>query len=286
MVPPLGCGVPAGGPGISAGGRGVVGPPDGFGVGRRIIEDHPAALEDQRPVGEFDRPAHVVGGEEHRRPALAGRAHHPGEPLPRRAVEPGERLVEEQQVRLVEEGAGERRPLGGAPREVARRDVGDRGEAVRLQQRADVRPGPVEPAVEVEVLPDRQFRVEERLVGREPDPAARRRDRVLQFHPAVADGSRRRARQGGGHPDQGGLPGAVRPEESDDLPGGHREAHLVHHRDFPVAPGDAVGLEEGGGHGVFRASSRWIKWRERRERRVSRWGRGARLTRRVSTEDR
>ena len=93
-------------------------------------------------------------------------------------VEPVERLVEEQQVGVVEKRPAEREPLEHPARERPGPLVPHSPEPEALEHRARTLAPlgqPVEPAVEVEVLERRQLPVDERLVREEPDRAARAR---------------------------------------------------------------------------------------------------------------
>ena len=109
-------------------------------------------------------------------------------------VEPVEGLVEEEQVRVVEEGPAEREPLEHAAREGRDPLVPHAPEPEALEHRA--RPlaalgQAVEAPVEVEVLERRQLAVDERLVGEEADRATRRVD--LELPVRRREPARRRA---------------------------------------------------------------------------------------------
>src|SRR5581483_4872265 len=90
-------------------------------------------------------------------------------------VEAAVRLVEDEQVRLVQKDAAEREPLGHPARERPHPLPAGLPEPEALEQHPDpLAPlgHAVEPPVEVEVLERRQLAVEERLMAEEPDPAA------------------------------------------------------------------------------------------------------------------
>ena len=117
----------------------------------------------------------------------------PVEQLGALGVERGERLVEDEQLRLVQERAAEREPLRHPAR--VRRDAlgADVPEAVALEQHPDpLAPlrHAVEPAVEVEVLDRGQVAVEQRLVAEVAERAAVGVD--LELAAASARRARRR----------------------------------------------------------------------------------------------
>jgi Tol biopolymer transport system component len=120
-------------------------------------------------------------------------------------VEPVERLVEQQQVGVVEEGPGEREPLEHATREGRDPLVARAPEPEALEHRArplaPIRQS-VEPAIEVEVLERRQLAVDEGLVAEKPDRTAGGVDFELTV---------RRRVEPGAEPQQGRFPRAVGP---------------------------------------------------------------------------
>ena len=94
-------------------------------------------------------------------------------------VERAERLVEDEQLRVVQQRPAEREPLEHAARERVGPLVARVPEPEALEQHPDPLPAlghAVQPAVEVEVLERGQLAVDERLVAEEPDPLARRLD--------------------------------------------------------------------------------------------------------------
>ena len=93
-------------------------------------------------------------------------------------VEAGERLVEEHELRLVQQHAAEREPLQHPARERARALVARVPETEPLEQHADpLAPlgHAIEPPVQVEVLERGQLAVDERLVREEAELRARSR---------------------------------------------------------------------------------------------------------------
>ena len=132
-------------------------------------------------------------------------------------VEPVERLVEEQQIGLVQERPAEREPLEHAAGEDRDPLVPRAPEPEALEHRAAALAplgDAVETAVEVEVLECRQLPVDERLVGEEADRAARRVDLELAV---------RRRRQPGAQAQERRLPGPVRPGDEHEAATRHLE---------------------------------------------------------------
>jgi hypothetical protein len=122
-------------------------------------------------------------------------------------VERRVRLVQDQQRRVVEERAAEREPLRHAARVGRDALVARVPEAEALEEHPDplaALTDAVEAAVEVEVLERGQLTVDERLVPDEPDPGTLDRD---------LERAARRRRQPGEEPEEGRLPGAVRPRD-------------------------------------------------------------------------
>src|SRR5436190_9425886 len=159
---------------------------------------------------------------------------HPGELAveQRRAllVEPGKRLVEDQQVGLVQERPAEREPLQLATRQ--RR--GPLAPRVPQPEAFEQHPDPlaplgdtVEPAVEVEVLERRQLAIDERLMPEEPDL------RPVGLDLERAGGRQREPRT---EPQQRRLAGAVRPGHDEKPAARQVEVQPAQHALVAVAP--------------------------------------------------
>ena len=139
-------------------------------------------------------------------------------------VEPRGRLVEEEHLRPVREGAGDHQALGEPARELEDHRGRPLAECELLEQLVGAVPGRAageaeEAAVVVEVLPDRERAVERVRLRDDPDPALRR-GRVG----ADVDPGDERAAAGGDdggrqHPDRRRLAGPVRAEQPEELAG-------------------------------------------------------------------
>ena len=156
---------------------------------------------------------------------------------------PGRGLVEEQDGRTVEDGAGHHEPLGHAAREGVDRRLGEPGELELLEQLvgrlfrlalADAE----QAAVEVEVLPTGQLAVEGVLLGHHADHLLGQRGVGHDVDATDERLTRRGDHPGGQDADRGRLSGAVGAEQAVDLA----------HADVEVEPVD--GPEIGAGIGL------------------------------------
>ena len=98
------------------------------------------------------------------------------EAIGRNRVESREGLVEQHQLRVVDERARDREALGEPARERAGDAIGDRFEPLLGEQRRDARAGvrdAVEPRREAQVLARRELRIQERRVADVADEMAR-----------------------------------------------------------------------------------------------------------------
>jgi hypothetical protein len=86
----------------------------------------------------------------------------------------------------------------------------------------------VELQEEAQVLPRGQPVVEPGLLGEEPHPRAELLAVAVERNAAHRGPARRGAEQPGEHPDGGGLPRPVRPEQPEDLSGGDVEVEPLH----------------------------------------------------------
>ena len=107
-----------------------------------LVSDDPAACDDRNAVGQVFGLLHVMRRQEHRH---AGRSqprnHLPGGP-PRRRVEAGRRLIEEEQLRIADDAAGHSHPLP-----LAAGELFDMGSGLFLERHAADRFGRFEPVV-------------------------------------------------------------------------------------------------------------------------------------------
>ena len=215
---------------------------DGRGLRTAVAEvlgsaegDDLAAGDDRHPVGEPLRLVHVVGGEDDRLAEIAEAGDRIPGLAPRRGVEPGRRLVEEEQLGV----ADERHPDVEPPLLAAGQPAGAYlGLLLEADERDHIRHRPrggVVAAEEVEALAHGQVGIEAAALEDDPDPLApgaagpRRvvaEDRDLAgvaAAVALEDLDRRR------------LPGAVRPEDREHLAGEHLEVDAAQRLEGAVA---------------------------------------------------
>ena len=106
--------------------------------GDLVVVDHLAVVDDDGPLGDVLDVGHVVAREEDRGALLLVEAHEQlAEPLLGHEVEPDGRLVEEQDLRVVEQARGELAAHPLAEREVAHRLVEQVGGAEQLAELGD-----------------------------------------------------------------------------------------------------------------------------------------------------
>ena len=201
---------------------------DGHDLADRRAAGARLGAEQDHPVGELEGLVDVVGDEQHRRRRRGVDVEEEVLHLqPGQGVERPERLVEQQHPRVAGQGAGERRPLGHAARDLARPMAGEGRQPDELEQlarrardRRRRRPGR---QPERDVAGQRPPRQEPRLLER--DGAAR-----------VDAGSTGRRRSGprrgrrvepGGDAQERRLAAAARAEDGDDLAGPDRQRDVA-----------------------------------------------------------
>ena len=146
-----------------------------------VVDDAPAPQHDD-VLGDGGRRVEIVGHEHDDAPGVTLGAELALQPRSARGIERRRRLVEEQELRLVQESAREREALRHAARErarlrlgrdVAQPDAREHGDGARAR-RGDA----VELGEEREVLARREVAVEARVVAHVPDARAPRATRA------------------------------------------------------------------------------------------------------------
>ena len=210
----------------------------GLHLGGGGIGDHPPALEHHGAGGELLGLVEVVGGE-HDRPAALRLGVHRGPELPPGAdVHARGRLVEDQQVRLGQQGQREAQPLL-----LAARALGD------LPPREPGGPSPAQGLVDGQRIPvqgrDHGDRLPHGQVVEQPPGLQDRADPPCPH--ALARGGAEGAHgavvgvgEAQDHVEEGGLAGAVGPEQRDDLAALDAHAHAVHGADALLAAPEAL----------------------------------------------
>ena len=214
---------------------------------RRVDRDHAALVDDDDALAGLGDFRKDVGAEDDG--VVAGEAADEVAGLDDLLrVEAGRRLVEDQHFRVVDERLRQADPLPVALRELAAVAVGHVVDVGALHHRRDalaplLRRHALDAGDEVEVLAHRHVRVERRRFRQVAGAALgfdRVREDVEPGHRRLAFGRRHVAGQ---DPHRGGLAGAVRPEEAEDLAPLDTKTDVVHGRDPAVAFGDVLDLD-------------------------------------------
>src|SRR5438309_3027994 len=220
--------------------------------GRRTVGDDPAVeRDDAREVRHHAR--EVVGRDDDGLPFRGELLEHAHELLLGRRIDARRGLVEQENVRPRYERPREQHalPLASgergdrALREVARVDPCERGARILAigGGRAPADPELCDPAHEDDVLdeervvPAQRFRLRE-IRDAAGLPSARAQD---------PDAAAHRRQQPGDDLQQGRLPGAVRPDECEQLAGAHGEVHVAQDGDAVVPGADVLELDRPGG---------------------------------------
>src|SRR5262252_3593156 len=215
------------------------------------LHQHLARIDDVGPVGEAERLAHIVVGDQHADAALGQVAHQRLDVADRDRVDAGERLVEEHVVRPAREGARDLDAAALAARERDRRRLAQARDVELLQQRVEVAVAPLPAPLDhlehgadvflhVEAAEDRGFL---RQVADAEAGALihRQRGYVVAVELDAAAVGRDQA---GDHVEHRGLAGAVRPEQTDRLAAADIETDALDDLAADEAALDAVGGEK------------------------------------------
>ncbi|EMY33032.1 phenol hydroxylase [Arthrobacter crystallopoietes BAB-32] len=235
--------------------------------GGRAFGHDPALVHDDQPVAELLGLVHVVRGE-HQRDALLLESEEPvPEDVPRLRVQAGGGLVQQQDLRLVDQRAGDGQPALHAAGERVHAGLGLVGELGELQQLVRLRPqvavGQAEvAAVDDQVVADPDLVVEVVLLRHHaqvrPDLGAV----AVRIQPHDGQLARGALRDAADHPHCGRLAGAVGPEQAEGLPRRDVEGDAVDRGEIPVLLGQAARRNDGLGQlfrdcGVGHSTSLW-----------------------------
>ena len=213
----------------------------------RAPRDQPAGLHDRDVVGHLLHLVEDVRRDEDRAPLLLDeRADHVAELEHARGVEPVRRLVEHEQLGVVEQGARDAEALAHAERvgldlvvrALAQRDALEHRRDARARLAAVVR-GP-----HVEVAAAAQVRVEARLLDDAADARERLADVLRHLAAAQVDAAAARLREAEHHADQRRLAAAVRPEPGEAAPARHVDRDVVDRELLPEALRDVLELDD------------------------------------------
>ena len=226
--------------------------------GGGVVGQQAAGVHHHHPVEALGL-VHVGGGDQHRHAGAAGAD--TVDQLPELAagerIDAGRRLVEDQQVGVVQQGAAQAELLLHAAGQLAGGAVGKGGEAGGLQQVGDAAPAlrgveAEEAAEELEVFGDAEFGVE---VAAEPlrhvgDPRLERGPAMAVGNVGAehADAALLDLLGGGDQAEQGRFADAVRTDDRDADAGGNVEGGVLQ-RHRPAIAVPHAGQRDGGGGG-------------------------------------
>ena len=257
---------------------------------RRTVQlEQPAVHQDPDAVAERHGLTAIVGDEDRRGPLLAQDAPEiVDQALPRRGIERGERLVEQQDLRLHHEGPRQRRALRLTARDRARPALGE----VRDAEAPEPLSHPARRAqaalaakaqAQGHVLPDRRVGEERFLKDTRHAPPDCQRGARSDGGAAEAHLTRHGGFEQTEDTQERRLARAVRADEGEDLARQHRERGHVEHGAAAVRYADPQELE----HGRRHDGSTWIdprctessQWRSRAMSRISYTMRGTSISR-------
>ena len=218
-------------------------------LGRRretAFGDDAAAFDERHAIAGRFHFAKQMGIEKHRDPVGAQFVDDAAHQQSAQRVEPGGRLIEEDELRFVEQRLGQPHPLKHALAVAAQRAIGRVEQVDACQQPIDAgvqrnAAQTIEPAVKPQQLGRGERVVKAKVFGKKADARAGRAiaERCAQHVPRAG----RRLDQRQQHLDRRGLAGAVRAEEPEDLAGAHAQRQIGHRERRAELLAQRVGLD-------------------------------------------
>ena len=217
-------------------------------------------MDDPDAVGDFLGDAELVSGKKERHPRAAAIAelllHDPRV----HRVEPHHRLVDDENLRIVQQRARDDEPLLGAVRKILRELEPVVVEMKSLEQLAGA---PLDRrAIHAENIADklhefrrRQLVVEEGEIRHVGEQCLRLRRLAVHVEAPNPHLAGARPEQPGEHPDRRRFPRRVRPEKGEEFAGRHLEIDLIHGDEVA----EVFAKSAGGNHGGFRWGVRVLK---------------------------
>ena len=212
-------------------------------------------VNDDEPVAQLFGLIHVVGGQHQSGAGLLQPEQPVPEHMPCLRIQPGGGLIQQQNVRFVDQCAGNRQPALHAPGKVLHPGAGSVAELSELQQLIGL--GPEEAAgqsevaaVHNDVLPDRELLVQVVLLGDHPQACPHFGALLLRIQAGHLHLARRACRHCGDHAHGGGLARPVGPQQAERLTPADAEADVVHGGEVSVALGQFPRVDGGGGCGA------------------------------------
>ena len=197
-------------------------------LGHRASGDGAAPRQDRHAVGRVLDLREDVAGEEHGSSLVAESANEVSYLLDASRIQAIRRLVEDEQLRILQERRSDPQPLLHPERVGPDEVVRSLGQIDPLQDFLNgFRPNPVETAEEFQVAPPRESRKECRGLHDRPDPPDHPREIAPGVHAQNAARSPGRADQSKQTADRRGLAGTIRTEEAEHATLGHGEVEPV-----------------------------------------------------------
>src|SRR5664280_1746835 len=207
-------------------------PPDQLRHGAHLQDV--AVVHDRHPVAQLGGLLHVVGGQHHRRAPLLEPLDEVPERAPGLRVQPRRRLVQEDQLGIVDERQCDRQALLLPAGEVHRPCLGAFPEVDRVDQLPGRHVMVKEAAEEVQELGHGESRVERHALELDPDALLDRLGMPADVQAEDLDRPGIRRAQALEDLDRGGLAGPVRTEHAEDLALADLEGDAVDGLDVPV----------------------------------------------------
>ena len=150
-------------------------------------------------------------------------------------IQPGERLIEDQQLRIVDQRAGQRRLLLHAARKTLAALVAMRPQVQPLEQltriaRRNLRIHAPQAGHELQIFHHRELVVEQRLVRQPGDQLLGHARLGQRIHAEHLDAAGIRLQQSAHHAQCGGLARAIGTQQSVELTGSYGEIDAIHRR--------------------------------------------------------
>ena len=204
-----------------------------------------AAVKEQEAIAEALGLVHLVRAVEHGGAGARESEDRSEHTLARLRIDPHRRLVDQDNLRPVQDASREAQPPAHADRELRHGLVGAVGEADQVERMADrrgriSRRDALRAGEEVQVLGRRQGGIERHLLGHEPEHAAHGRRLGGQTVPPDRHGAGVEAEQGGEDAERGRLARAVRTKQSDDLARCNGERESRERDPLAVALGEPI----------------------------------------------
>jgi hypothetical protein len=216
----------------------------------RSLSGEPALVHDDEPVAELLGFVHVVRRDHQRHPVLLQAI----EPVPEQVaglrVEPGRRLVEDEQVRVRDQGTRDGETSLHAAREGIDPIVGPLGQLGEVEQLlrplADHLLGHIEVApVDHQVVEHRELQVQRVLLWHQPHPGSNAGTVLRRVHPEHTQRALAERADAGDHSHGRRLAGPVRSEKTEGLALGDGEIDPVHGNEITEALDEPTRLHHG-----------------------------------------